>query len=545
MIRARSRSKSQDRHAALRFASVALLALLDSIAPCADASTAPAPSATTFDVWEYRVDGNVTLTQREIEAALYSLLGEGKTLNDVESAAKALEDVYRAKGYPAVVVSVPEQQVEGGVVRLLVVEGRVDRVRVKGSRYYSNDAIRDAVPSLAQGQTLHVPSVSEDLTTLQRRAPDRVIRPVLRSGQDPGTVDVDLVVEDKLPLHGSVGVDNNATRDTSSTRLNVSLGYDNLWQQDQSVRLIFQDSPEQPDEVKVFAGTYIFRFQSSPTMLALTYVDNQSNVASVSDTLVIGKGKSIGARLIEPLPAHGDWFHSITFGYDYKDFDDTVAVLHGTGLETRVTYGNGSVAYGFGRDGEGSRLQASIAANAGIRGLFNETNEFADKRFKGNANYIYLRGDLEYQHALPLGMAIDFNLTGQTTQGALISNEQFGIGGWSTVRGYYEAEELGDYGAALQVELRSPNFANRLGDWVPLALRDAYLTLFTDYGSVGVNDPLPGQADQTRLRSVGIGLRLSGAAGWEGHLFWALPLESGEATASSDSKTLFNVTYGF
>ena len=91
---------------------------------------------------------------------------------------------------------------------------------------------------------------------------------------------------------------------------------------------------------------------------------------------------------------------------------------------------------------------------------------------------------------------------------ALVSGEQFGVGGAMSVRGYEERELSGDSGWQLSVELLSP----RLGsDWLP-ATADLRLLAFADAGEVHNQDGLACRAGSATCRasSVGVGLRL----GW-------------------------------
>ena len=90
----------------------------------------------TFNVMEYQVEGNKLLPAIRIEQAVYPYLGENKTIADVEGAQSALAKAYHDAGYLTVLVDIPEQQVAGGVVRLKVTEGKVEKVRVTGSHYY-------------------------------------------------------------------------------------------------------------------------------------------------------------------------------------------------------------------------------------------------------------------------------------------------------------------------------------------------------------------------------------------------------------------------
>ena len=169
------------------------------------ADTAPEQAA-VFDVLEYRVEGNSMLPPITIERVLYPHLGQGKKIEDVEKARAELERRYRDAGYPTVLVDIPEQDVSASVVRLRVTEGRVDKVRVTGARYYSQGRILEKFPALTQGKVLYLPDVQKGLAEVNRTAGRRVT-PILRPGKTPGTVEIDFRVDDTLPLHAALELD--------------------------------------------------------------------------------------------------------------------------------------------------------------------------------------------------------------------------------------------------------------------------------------------------------------------------------------------------
>src|SRR5262245_58969165 len=131
-----------------------------------------------FDILEYVIEGNTVLSTLAIERAVTPHLGPRRTIKDVEAAREALEQAYHGAGYLTVFVGVPEQKVVGGVVRLQVVQGEVERLRVSGSRYFSPNEIKARVPELAEGKVPHFPAVQNQLVALGRTA-DRKITPVL------------------------------------------------------------------------------------------------------------------------------------------------------------------------------------------------------------------------------------------------------------------------------------------------------------------------------------------------------------------------------
>jgi hemolysin activation/secretion protein len=67
------------------------------------------------------------------------------------SALEALEAAYRERGYNVVTVELPEQELNGGVVQLRVVETKIGRVSVKNNQYFDEANIRRSLPALQEG----------------------------------------------------------------------------------------------------------------------------------------------------------------------------------------------------------------------------------------------------------------------------------------------------------------------------------------------------------------------------------------------------------
>lgn len=501
----------------------------------------------SFDIFEYRVLGNTVLPGIEIEQTIYPLLGSGKTIESVEQARQALEALYKERGFGTVFVDIPEQDVAEGVVRLRVTEGRLDRVRISGARYFANGQIRGAVPALDRGQVPHLPELQAQLAQLNRQSRDRVVTPVLRAGRTPGTVDVELKVKDEVPAHASVEVNDRYTADTSKTRVTANLGYDNLFQRFHSFSLQYQTAPEEPKEARVWAGTYVAPLGASGDLLALYAVDTDSEVATVGTLAVLGRGRIYGARYIKPLPEAARFYHNLTFGADFKDFQEDVLLSDDQGLQTPIQYMNWSAVYAGGLRTDHTQTSFNLGANFGVRGFANDPEEFESKRFKAKPNYFYLRGGVTHERPLLLGTSLAARLNGQYTVEPVISNEQFSIGGADTVRGYLESEELGDYGISGSLEVRSPSLTRWFGDW----LQQFFVFAFVDAGVVAIVDPLPetedraGQIARVDLSSWGLGLRLAGFGGLEAGLDWAVPLQSTEHVENGDSRLHFRIRYAF
>lgn len=532
--------------------SAALLCLFLVASVPVRAATAPVEEAAQarFDVWEFQIEGSDLIPATAIERAVYPHLGEDRTIDDVEAARTAVETAFREAGYATVLVNIPEQDVENGVVRFEVLEGRVARLRVVGSRYFSLGRIREAVPALASGAAPNLPEVQQQLAALNKQSADRKVSPVLKPGRLPGTVDVDLKVEDKLPLHGSLELNDDFIRNTSRLRLNGSLRYDNLWQREHSVGFSFQLTPENPSEVKVFSGTYLFRPDLWDLLVVLYGVKSASDVTSLGSSGggvgVIGNGVIAGTRVIKPLPTVERVFHNLTVGLDYKDFQDTVSPVGGTGFATPISYTKFNVGYGGFVLGEANTLRFNLDANVGVRGMGNTFKEFTNKRFQAKPGYLYLRGDGSWEGALPgsllPGAELLVAFAGQLSSGPIIGNEQFSIGGAGDVRGYFATQGLVDNGVTGRVELRSPSL---IGDIESPWLNSLKLVTFVEAGQGAIVDPLPGQDEAFTLAATGLGLRLAALHGVESRVDWAVPLVENQEIRAFESRFHFSFGYEF
>lgn len=497
----------------------------------------------TFNVWEFRVKGNSLIERTLVERTVYPFLGPDRSIQDVEAARVALETLYKNNGYPTVLVNIPEQDVSDGVVKLEVVQGRVDRMRISGSTYFSLGKIRKAVPALAEGEVPNLPQVQKQLQALNQQSADRRITPIFRPGRTPGTVEVELRVKDELPLHGSVELNGRNSANTSRTRLTGNLRYDNLWQKMHSLSLQYQVSPQNLNEVAVLAATYVLPVGDSRDRLALYAIDSESEsqVASTGALSVIGNGTILGARWVKPLGSTGGYSHTLTLGTDYKDFDEAIELVGADSLKTPINYTRFSTEYRGNWYKDRSVTSFSVGANFALRGMGNTEGEFENKRFQAQPNFVYLTGELSREMELENDMRFRGALQAQLAGQPLISNEQFSAGGAQSVRGYYESEELGDDGISGSVELYTPSFADKLHEDVD----NLRLLVFADAAHLVIHQALPGSPDRYELYGAGAGLRLSAFNHLDVNFDMAWPLVKTSDVDKGDARAHFSLNYGF
>ncbi|RRJ96961.1 ShlB/FhaC/HecB family hemolysin secretion/activation protein [Opitutaceae bacterium TAV4] len=502
---------------------------------CAQTAGDPVSAPRRLDIFEYRIEGVQRLTPLEVETVLYPFLGEARTAGDVEGARAALEKAYQTKGYQTVVVEVPPQQVTDGAVYLRVIEGKVGRLRVRGSRYYDLNRIKENAPSMAEGEVPDFNAVTRDIVALNQ-SPDRRVTPALRAGVVPGTVDIDLNVEDKFPLHGNVELNNRHSADTKPLRLNGSITYNNLWQLEHSVGLNFQIAPQRLDDAEVISAWYLARLSDSPVSLLFQGVKQDSNVSTLGAFDVAGRGDIVGLQAIIALGGSESFAHSLSIGIDYKHYDQTLTVTgNPDDIATPITYWPLGLNYSLTRFGKNATTQLNAGLNFHLRGMGSGPEEFDARRSGADGSYIYFRGDLSQTRELGGDWQLYGTVMGQLSSQPLVSGEQFGAGGLGTVRGYLESEALGDNGIAFSAELRTPplTLGKRLDEW--------RFYVFAEWAGLTLNDPLPDQDSRFQLASIGAGTRLKFRQHYNGSLDFGLPLLSEGRTDRYEPRLTFRI----
>ncbi|MBV8471465.1 MAG: ShlB/FhaC/HecB family hemolysin secretion/activation protein [Burkholderiaceae bacterium] len=510
-------------------------------APAAGAASAPDASAAAakskaktaqakphFDVFQYVVEGNSVLTAGDIEAATSDYLGPAKTLDDVEAARAALEKRYHDAGYLTVLVSIPQQKVDEGEVRLKVTEGMIEQLKVAGAQYNLPSDIKAQVPELAEGHVPNFNKVQEQLTQVNRRADARVT-PVLKAGALPGTVDVQLDVDDQLPLHGSLEVNNRQTPNTTSERVSGSLHYDNLWQMGHSVSMSVQVAPERTADARVASLNYVLPTGVNGDALTLYSVISRSNFASLADSPglgLLGNSDTFGLRYTRPLPGDREHVQTLAVGFDYKDIQQTLVLQSGEGTGTPVEYVPLAFSYNLSLPGEDRSTSLDVSSALGIRGLFgNNEAQFQAKRIGASASYMTLR--LGLQHIEPiLGWSLFGRIDSQLATGPLVPTEQMVIGGEDSVRGYLEGERAGDFGLRLSLELRTRSYlpGGSTSDWRLNGLA------FVDAARTNILQAVAPQPSSFSLAGTGLGFRLNAPHGLSLDVDAAMALVDGDTT---------------
>jgi len=527
------------------FIAVLLFGVLPGFA-CRCCAQQPTPEL-AFPIAGFLVEGNTLLPPELIQDTLEGMIGPGKKASDVETARETLEKLYHSKGYPTVLVGIPEQRVQEGIIRLDVVESKVAKVATAGNRYVTAEKILRSLPSMKPGEVLYTPEVQKEISKANENA-DVKLTPSLSTGTEAGTVDVDLKVEDKLPLHASLELSNRSSPDTTALRLNAVVHYDNLWQRDNSISLQYQTSPMDPSQVEVGAAAYSMPtpWNANQTIL-LSGIWNSSNTAFGEGFNTVGNGHMFGLRYVVPLPGFTNYSQNLIAGLDYKDFRNITLEFakspsaQSNGENPPVTYFPLSFVYtSFLTDPRGV-TQFSAGLNMAFRGLISDEKAFAENRYDARGNYLYATGGVQRTQDLLAGTKLFVKADGQVSDSPLINNEQYAGGGLENVRGYYETDALGDSAVHCTIELLAPEMAASHG--VCNGKLQCTPFIFYDEAHLFILDALPKQQETFDLEGTGVGVRGLYDKCLEYETCWATALSSTEHTRAGDSRVHFRVKY--
>ena len=518
-------------------------------------AAAPAPvQSERFDVERYAVEGNTLLKPEEIEAAVRPFTGKAREYGDVQRALEALETLYRARGYSAVQVNVPEQELSRGVVTLQVVEAAIRRVSVQGNSAFSEQNIRRSLPALQEGSFPNATALSANVQ-LANENPAKQVDVVLKGTESEGLVDADVNVTDSRPIKLTATYDNTGNDATGQHRLGVGLVHANLFDRDHVASLNYITSPEESSKVSIYSLGYripLYRWGDSIDLIyAKSDVDAGTTQTVAGPLAFAGKGDIYGLRYNWLLPRQGEYSQRLVFGLDLKAFQNACTV-GGTvcpgGSGTDVTVRPWSLTYSGQWAGAGHTTDFYAGYNMNWKGAgHGNAADIAAARpgipggDVANPDYQVVKAGVSHSRALPGDWQMRAAVTGQYSRDALISGEQFSIAGATAVRGFAERDIARDKGFFGNLELYTPNLAPRM----KLENHVVRVLAFYDTG-LAANNPLQGEASQkVSVSSVGVGLRWS----WKKNLAlrwdFARVYDEGGSRTQGDQRSQFllSLTY--
>lgn len=480
----------------------------------AQQSPVPSPVELRFDISRFIVEGNTLLPADTVESIVSGFSGKQRDFGDMQRALEALENAYRARGYSAVQVFLPEQAVETGEVLLRVIEARIRKLEISGNKFFSEANVRASLPALAEGRTPNANQVAKNLRIVNE-SPAKQTNVTLRAGEREGDVDAQVELVEENPKKWFLTLDNTGTGATGYDRVGVGFQNANLFDRDHAITLQFVTSVEEPKQVGIYSIGYhapLYAYGASMDVFAgYSDVDAGTTQTPTGSLKFSGRGGVVGARYNQHLERIANYDHKLIYGLDHRMYRNT-CVLGEFGADgcgpAGATYSLTPISLtyaGTWRQEAGQLgLHATAVANlpGGTRG---DTEAIGRARFGAKASYQIYRAGANWARSMEGDWQARARLEVQYTADMLVPPEQFGIGGQQSVRGFLERELADDRGHNASFELYTPELASRL-KWDVWNLR---LLAFYDMARTSRVNPLPGETVYNGIASGGIGLRLA------------------------------------
>ncbi|OGA45603.1 MAG: hypothetical protein A3G25_04355 [Betaproteobacteria bacterium RIFCSPLOWO2_12_FULL_63_13] len=531
---------------------VAALAWAQAPQPSPASSVPPEPR---FDIGRFVVEGATLLTDAEIQSAVGPFQGRSKNFADVQRALEAMERAYAAKGYNAVQVILPEQEVERGEVRFRIIEAKIGAVVIEGNRFFDVPNVRASLPALETGRAPNIHQIADNLR-LANESPAKQTTVLLRSGAEEGLVDAVVRVSDEEPKKFSLTLDNTGTSQTGTIRVGLGFQDANMFSRDHVLSMQYVTAPNNAShvsklsvipskDVTIIGGSYhipLYRWGDSIDITAgYSNVDSGlvQNLFNVS-----GAGTIFGLKYNYALPRWGELDHRVAFAWDWRAFNSKVTQVGSDfSLVPDITVHPISIQY------SGIYRQSSheTSFNLGVYENLPGGNDggsaaFEASRIGSRPGYLVWRYGVNHNRAFANDWQMRAAFNGQATRDRLVAGEQFGIGGIDSVRGFLEREVVNDHGYRGTVEAYTPDLAG-MTKWL-----DGYRmrgVLFYDWGRVTRLQPLLSEPFRQNIASAGFGARLSRGTNLSVRMDYAVVIDKGGLQGRGDGRLHMTLAYIF
>jgi hemolysin activation/secretion protein len=449
-----------------------------------------------------------------------------------------------------VVVYVPPQTIEAGRVRIVVVEGKLAAVQVRGNRQFTDDNIRRSLPALAPGATPNLRVVDAQIQ-LANENPAKQVQVLLAPAAQPGRSQAQVSVAEEPVQRWKAMLDNTGNGQTGRLRAGLAWQHANLSGRDDVASLAWQTAPANLRHVNAVSAGYHLPLYAD--LGALDVFAGYSDVSGIHTATAAGnlqftgRGAAAGLRLTRHLMRQGAVDSRISVGLDDRAYLNQCAIAGlpdgacGSAGES-VSVQPVSLEYEARAGGRWPWSAAiGMQANLALGGGLDDAARFAAVRPGATPDYIVAHARGEVLAPLPAGWRLHGRAAGQWTADALVPGEQFGIGGAQSVRGFEERELAGDRGSMASLELWAPS-------WEPGFAPGARLTAFA-FGDAGwidnvMNAPCLGNRTSCRIAGAGLGARLASGA-LQGELDAAESLTAGATTRKHAARIHFSLGYSF
>lgn len=183
----------------------------------------PAAEGPCFTISRIEISGNTKLSQRDADKLTAPWLNQCLDMTRLRQLTSAVSDWYISRGYITSRAFLTEQDLSFGVLHLMVLEGRLQQIRLEG---VPQRTLAMTFPGL-EGHVLNLRDIEQGMEQLNRVRQVPVEIEIL-PGDKQGWSVVNLTAAPEFPLSGSVSFDNSGQKSTGTGQFSGALSGNNL-----------------------------------------------------------------------------------------------------------------------------------------------------------------------------------------------------------------------------------------------------------------------------------------------------------------------------
>lgn len=465
----------------------------------------------------------------ELKATLEEkFLRKGILSHQIPEVEATIKAHLKQHGVEWALVMVPEQELAQGVLQVVVVQGVVGNITCRGNKWFSDETFTNNI-SVQKGEVLDSTALLNDIAWMNRN-PFRQTNIALRSGKDPLDVDIELITRDRIPLRFYVGADNTGSTLTGRARGFTGVTWGDFFQLDH--RLTYQYTTD--SELKRFQA---HTFQYLAPLLCRHQLFIYGGLSWIRPDIkpLHSDGNSSQASLRYTIPfnpLYTGLLNEFTWGFDFKRTNnDFFYLANEFSIRTfipifthEVNLTQGMLGYSFAKQYPHHRakfdFEMYFSPASWVPGQSHR--DYEQLRPGSKPQYIYGKFAFGNLWNLPASCGLNFLSRVQLASANLLPSEQFGLGGYDTVRGYQERQVNVDNALCLNLEFHSPKWKVLGNMW---KVQDEFMLLaFIDYGFGKNCNLLSGEHLNNYLIGIGPGLRYSIGPYFSARLDYGFPL---------------------
>jgi len=449
------------------------------------------------------LDGATLLTDAVKTELVLPFEGHCIGLGDINKLLQTITNYYVGEGYSTTRTYIPEQDMSGGELHILVIEGKVEDIRLEGEGV----SIASAFPGLI-GEVFNLREFEQGIDQINRLQSNNA-KIDIQPGSKPGNSIIVVKNAPRKPWTISLAGDNTGRGNTGYYQTSASFGYDNLLDLDDYLNVSLRMNPDFDTNEKLsrsLSGTYSLPFgRWTLTGGASDYEYTSIVHGKTFDFQNSGISRSENLRLDRMMfrDQNSKWQLSTNITHKLvRNFVNEEKIDASSRVLTVLDLGSNLTQTTLG--GLWS-LDLGVSIGLDFLGAKRDVANLPDDQ--PSAQFTKFTYGLSFQRPFKLSeqsFSWQSSLLGQFSQDVLFGTEQLLIGSPYTVRGFRDHSLSGDNAFYLRNELGAPiAMTTVFGDGAPNGQLKPYVGydvghVFGHYGS-----------DSGTLNSVTAGLNLN------------------------------------